>query len=225
MSHSIKALLCTVILAILTPSGIVHAASVRFIPLNDEIAALRIGVKDTKGITTVKDLDSRKRSTAYNCKIGKTPLLLVAMDRKAADGNSETVEIAISPDFKSPLVLILPDPEHPSGLRAIAIEDNITVFPWGSLQFLNTTVSPLMIRYDADLISLPEGDKIVEIKPGGDARRVGVQVSTDTEQTVILYSAAWEYDPHLRELVFVVPGSDPQSKALELKRHNREKSG
>lgn len=217
MSHSITSLLCIASLAILCPCAAVRAAAVRFVPLNDEIAALKIAVKDAKKTTTLTDLNPLKRSTAYPCTIGGTPLQLVALDRKAADGNPESVGIALTPDIKSPLVLILPDPQHPSGLRAISIDDSTAALPWGSIRFLNTTGKPLIIRFGTDLKPLPEGDKLVDIKPDGPARRLGVQVSMEKEPDEILYSAVWEHDPNVRKLIFVLPASNPETKALELK--------
>ena len=217
MSHSITSLLCVATLAILCPTGIVCAASVRFVPFNEEVAALKIAVKDAKKTITLKDLNPLKRSTAYPCTIGETPLQLVALDRKTLDGKPESVAISLTPNIKSPLVLILPDPQHPSGLRAIAIDDSTAVFSWGSIRFLNTTGNPLTIRYGTDLKPLPEGDKLVDIKPNGPARRIGVQVSLEEKPDEILYSAVWEHDPQVRKLIFVLPGTNPQTKAVDLK--------
>jgi hypothetical protein len=33
----------------------------------------------------------------------------------------------------------------------------------------------------------------------------------------ILYSAVWEHDPQVRKLIFVLSGTNPQTKAVELK--------
>lgn len=217
MSHSITSLLCVAILALLCPCGVVRAASIRFVPLNEEVAALKIAVKDAKKTTTLKDLNPLKRSAAYPCMIGETPLQLVALDRKDPDGKPKSVEIALTPGIKSPLVLILPDLQHPSGLRAIAIDDSTSAFPWGSIRFLNTTGSPLTIRFGADLKPLPEGDKVVDITPDGPARRIGVQLFMEEKPDEILYSAVWEHDPKVRKLIFVVPGTNPQTKAVDLK--------
>lgn len=214
MSHSITSLLC---LAILCHCGIVGAASIRFVPLNEEVAARKIAVKDAKKTTTLKDLNPLKRTAAYPCMIGESPLQLVALDRMAAAERPEAVEIALAPDIKSPLVLILPDPQHPSGLRGIAIDDSTADFPWGSIRFLNTTGNALTIRLGTDLKLLPEGDDVVDLAPGGPARRIGVQLFMDKAPEEILYSAVWEHDPQLRKFIFVVPGTNIQTKSLELR--------
>jgi hypothetical protein len=217
MSHFITSLLRVIMFSMLCPCGIVCAASVRFVPLNDEIAALKIAVKDARKTVTLKDLNPLKRSNAYPCTIGNAPLELVALDRKSADGMPETVGISIAPDIQSPLVLILPDPQHPSGLRAIAFDDSPAAFPWGFIRFLNTTGSPLTIRFGADIKPLPEGDRVVDIKPDNSARRIGVQILKGKDLEEILYSAVWENDPQVRKLVLLVAGNNPQTKAIELK--------
>lgn len=217
MSHSIKSLLCVAILAFLCPCGVVRAASIRFVPLNEEVAALKIAVKDAKKTTTLKDLNPLKRSIAYPFTISETPLQLVALDRKAPDGKPESVGIALAPGIKLPLVLILPDLQHPSGLRAIAIDDSTSAFPWGSIRFLNTTGNPLTIRFGTDLKPLPAGDKVVNITPDGPTRRVGVQLFVEEKPDEILYSAVWEHDPKVRKLIFVLPGTNSQTKAVELR--------
>jgi hypothetical protein len=217
MSNSITFLLSIATLAILCPCVAVRAASVRFIPLNEEIAAIKIAVKDAKKTTILKDLTPLKYSTAYPCTIGETPLQLLVLDRKAADGKPESVGIAITPDIKSPHVLILPDPQHPSGLRAIAIDDSTVAFPWGSIRFLNTTGIPLTIRFGTDLVPLPQGVKVVDITPDGPARRIGVQLFIEKAPDDILYSAVWEHDPRVRKLIFVVSGANHRSKTLDLK--------
>ena len=217
MSHPITSLLCVAILTILCPCGIVRAAPIRFVPLSEEIAALKIAVKDAKKTTIIKDLNTLKRSNAYPCTIGETPLQLVALDSKSADGKPESVAISLTPNIKSPLVLILPDSHHPSGLRAIAIDDSKAAFSWGSTRFLNTTGNPLIIRYGTDLKPLPEGDKLVDINPDGPARRIGVQILMEKDPDKILYSAVWEHDPQVRKLILVLPGTNPQTKAVDLK--------
>lgn len=200
----------------LLPLGGLMAQSIRFIPLNDEIAAAKIGVHDAKGTTSIKDLNSQKRSIPYKCKPGKTPIELVAMDRLDAAGKPAAVEIALPATVKVPLVLILPDAQHPSGLRTITIEDSNTGFPWGCLRFLNVTGGKLMIRYSTEVKPLPDGNTPTDIIPGGDARNMGVQFFKEEEPEKILYSGVWEHDPNIRKLIVITPGADPSVKALDL---------
>ena len=217
MKKSATPFVLAAILTILWPSAALHAAPVRFIPLNDEIAASKLSVRDSKATTALKDLSPQKRSISYPCKLGKKPLLLVALDRKDAEGKPATVEIVLPPTLKSPLVLILPDPQHPTGVRVIALDDSSANFPWGSLRFFNSSIRSLMIRYGTEEKALTEGDTPTDITPGGDARNVGVQLFDEKEPTKILYSAVWEHDPNVRKLIFIAPGADAKTQAIELK--------
>ena len=217
MKNSATTFLFAAILTLLWPAAALHAAAVRFIPLNDEIAASKLSVRDSKTTTVLKDLSSQKRSIPYPCTLGKKPPLLVALDRKDAEGKPATVEIVLPPTLKSPLVLILPNPQHPTGLRVIALDDSSAAFPWGSLRLFNASANSLMIRYGTEEKALTEGDVPVDIVPGGEARNVGVQLFKEKEPTEILYSAVWEHEPMVRKLIFIVPAADPKTKAIELK--------
>lgn len=208
----------TIIVGLITllPLGSLMAQSIRFVPLNDEIAASKISVLDSKGTKPLKDLNSQRRSAAYKCVIGKKPLLLVAMDRLDDEGKPATVEILLPPAIKSPLVLILPDPSHASGMRTITIEDANSGFPWGCLRFLNVTGGTLMIRYSTEVKPLPDGITPTDILPEGDARNMGVQFYKENEPDNILYSGVWEHDPNIRKLIVIVSGADPSVKALDI---------
>lgn len=201
--------------AVFTMLGILsslHAATLKFVPCNDEIAAREISVKDSKGSTALKDLGALKRSKSYTVATGKTPLQIIATDR---DGAAVTIDLPAN--IKSPLVLILADSENPSGLRTLVVEDTAAGFPWGSLHFINLTEAPLSVRYETETVTLPQGDAPVQILPEGDARNVGVQIFKEETPDAILYSAVWEHDPNLRKLILVVPNSNPDIKTFELK--------
>lgn len=217
MQNSATSFLIVAILTLLWPAAALHAAAVRFITLNDEIAASKLSVRDSKTTTVLKDLSSQKRSMSYPCTLGKKPLLLVALDRKDAEGKPATVEIVLPPAMKSPLVVILPDPQHPTGLRVIALDDSRTGFPWGSLRLFNASAISLMIHYGSEEKALTDSGLPVDIIPGGEARNVGVQLFKEKEPTEILYSAVWEHEPNVRKLIFIVPAVDTKTKAIELK--------
>lgn len=208
--------IATLGLLALFPLGGLMAQSIRFIPLNDEIAAAKISVLDSKGTKPLDDLNSQRRSGIYKCVVNKKPLLLVAMDRLDAEGKPATAEILLPPAVKSPLVVILPDPNHPSGMRTVTIEDANNGFPWGCIRFLNVTGGTLMFRHGTEVKPLPHGDTPTDILPEGDARNMGVQFYNENETDKILYSGVWEHDPNIRKLVVIVPGADPAVKALDI---------
>ena len=171
-----------------------------------------IGVRDSKGVTTLENLTSKKRSKTYTFEPGEAPLALVALDRERPNGSPSSVEIVLAANLKSPLVLILPDPEDPAGMRAIAMEDGVDGFPWGSLRFLNTTAEPLVIRCDKETKTIPAKSEALDLAPGGEARNIGVQLLSEADSDVILYSAVWEHDPSLRKLVLITASPDPEVK-------------
>jgi hypothetical protein len=203
-------------LAVFGFCSVAQAASIRFLPMNEEVAGRKIGIQDGKRLTELKDLNPKKRSKAYSCATGKTPPILVALDRERPNGKPAGVEITIAADMKSPLVLILAEPDSPAGMRVIVIEDGEVGFPWGSLRFVNTADKPFMIRCEKETKAVPESFGSIDIAPGGEARNIGVQLFSEAAPEVILYSAVWEHDPNLRKLIFIVPAANPAAKELTL---------
>ncbi len=219
MSHLSKLSFATLALVVLGLCIPLNAASVKFLPLNEAVAARKLGFKDAKGVTKLKGLTPMKRSNPYKYDIGKKSLQLqlVDLDVQNPEFKPITVAITISPDIKSPLVLIMPDPKDAAALIGIAIEDSSSAFPWGSIRFLNTTDKPLMVRYEKEVRALPESFTPVNIVPGGAARNMGVQLFKEEEPKAILYSAVWEHDPNVRKLVIITLGADVKMKAYDLK--------
>lgn len=205
-----------VALAVFGFCNVAQAVSVRFLPMNEEVAGRKIGIQDSKRLTELKDLNPKKRSKAYVCATGGTLPTLVALDRERPNGKPASVEITLAADIKSPLVLILADPASPSGMRVIVIEDSESGFPWGSLRFVNTSDNPLMIRCEKETKAIPELFRTIDIAPGGEARNIGVQLFSEAVPDVMHYSAVWEHDPNLRKLIFIVPAANPASKELTL---------
>lgn len=195
---------------------VAQAATIRFLAMNEEVAGRKFGIQDSKNLTELKDLTLKKRSKAYSCNTAGKPPMLVALDRERPNGKPAGVEITLAPDMKSPLVLILAEPDSPAGMRVIVIEDGEAGFPWGSLRFVNTADKPLMIRCEKETKAVAASFATVDIAPGGEARNIGVQVFSETAPDTVLYSAVWEHDPNLRKLIFIVPAADHASKELTL---------
>jgi len=193
------------------------ARSIRFLPLSDEIAERKIGLQDGGKVTELKELNPRKRSAPHVLSKGGTPPSLVALDRQRPMGKPTGVEIILAEDLKSPLVLILEDPAHASGLRVIVMDDAEEGFPWGALRFVNLADKPLMIRCEAASKPIPKAFGVIDITPGGDARNLGVQLFSEKEPDTVLYSAVWEHDPKLRKLIFIMPGENQASQELTLR--------
>ncbi len=192
------------------------AAPVRFVPMTREIAACKIIVKDSRGITTLKGLSPQTPSVAYPLKVGEKPLELTTPDLKDADGKPASLEIPVPPELKSGLILLLLDTKHPSGIRAICLDDSTAGFAWGTLRFLNMTEAPLTLRFGEDRRPIPEDHSPVDFPAPAEAHNVGVQLYKETASNKILYSAVWEHDPNFRKLVVITPGADPAIRAVDV---------
>ncbi|MBJ7285954.1 MAG: hypothetical protein JHD00_12730 [Akkermansiaceae bacterium] len=194
-----------------------HATPIRFLPWDESIAARKISFSNGTDSVELRDLHPHKRSEPVNWTPTEVPPVLVALDRTTADGKPVTVSLKLSAEMNSPLVLILPDAKHPSGLRCFVIEDSTSSFGWGTQRFINATGKELMVRSDKITKTLPGTWKAIDIDPGGVARNVGIQLAARDNLTAILYSAVWEHDANVRKLIIVVPGTDTQSGTVDLK--------
>ena len=193
------------------------ALPLRFLAWDDDIAVRSVSVTNNGKINALEDLHPYKRSKVFDVTIGETPLLLVASDRKNADGKPATVEIKITAGISSPLVIILPDPKHPGGLRPFVIEDSQKTFSWGSLRFVNATGKELLFRCDKSVISLPGSWNPLDFAPGGASRNMMVQIAAKDNLKALLYTAVWEHNPDIRNLVLILPGANPASAVVNLK--------
>jgi len=206
------------VFAALVSCDFVEALPIRFLPLNDAIAARSIGIEDENGLTQLRDLNAKKRSKAYTCTIGDTPLALLALDRQRPNGKPSGVDVIIPAGMKSPLVLMIQDDEHATGLSTFVTEDDVAAFAWGTLRFVNTTDMMLMIRCDKETKPLAAAVSTIDIALEGDSRNIGVQIFAEEKPDLILFSAIWEYDPNIRKVVVItaVDGSESEELALEI---------
>jgi hypothetical protein len=217
MSTSRHALFPTVLLVILTAITSLQAVQIRFLAWDNAVAERKLGFLGGPDLVEIPDLHPYKRSRAVKWTPGEVPPVLVALDRPGADGKPVTAPIKLTADLQSPLVLILPDPKHPSGVRCFVIEDSASSFGWGTFRFINATGKELLVRNDKETKSLPDTWKAIDINPGGAARNMAIQMAARDNLTAVLYSAVWEYEPEVRKLIIVVPGTDAQSGVVDLK--------
>lgn len=214
MNSSSLSALFLALLALLSPLG---AGPVKFLAWDDDVALRKIGFSDGKEVTELQELHPQKRSKSISWTAGDAVPQLIALDRKTPEGKPVGVPIKLTAGMESPLVLILPDKSHPSGLRSFVIEDSSTSFGWGTLRFLNATGKELLVREDKLIKALPANWKAVDIDPGGKARNLGIQMAAKSDLESVLYSAVWEHNPDVRKLIIVVPGTDARTGALDLK--------
>lgn len=202
-------------IALLAPR--LHAVPMRFLPWDDAVAARKMALQSGKGVTPLPEIHPHKRSKPLDGAAGEVPPRLVALDRKDAEGKPLSVEIKFSPSLESPLVLILEDPKSPTGLRTFVVEDSTSKFPWGTVRFVNATAKPLLAKQEKTITPLPPGWAPTDVALGGALRNIGVQVVARDNLQDILYSSVWEYDPDIRKLAFIVPGTDERTGAIEFK--------
>lgn len=201
---------------LLTFHGSLAAAPYRFLSWDESITSRQFGVKRGEEIVELKDLHHLKRSGSINVP-GDVPLTLVALDKKDPEGKPVSVEAKLPAGVTNPLVIILPDNTNPSGVRPFVIEDSTGRFRWGSIRLLNATSKPVITKIDKKVTELPPGWTPVDVDPGGDMRNMGIQAAYKAQPAKILYSAVWEHNPDVRELVIVLPGTNARMGEMEFK--------
>lgn len=217
MSTSLPIPFAAIALVLLTAISPLHAIPVKFLAWDEAIAGRKIAFLNGTEISELQGLHPHRRSKTVNWQAGEIPHALVALDRKAEDGKPVTLPLRFAAGLQSPLVVILPDPNHPTGLRGFVMEDASGNFAWGTLRFINATGKELLVRKDTDVKALPETWKTVDIKPGGGRRNMAIQMASRSDLNTVLYSSVWEHDPDVRKLIIVVPGTSTDGGALDLK--------
>lgn len=197
-------------ICLLVLGGNLTAATLRFLPWDDATAARRIALQSGSSLTEVTGLHPLRRSPPFGL-ARDAELRVVALDRKDPEGKPVTVPLNMDAGMKSPLVLILPDPKSPSGLRAFLVDDNAEAFRWGGIRFINATGRPFLVQHGQVVKPLPESWTPTDIQPDRTARNAMVRIAEQTDPKNILYSGIWEHSPDVRKLVFVVPGADRSS--------------
>ena len=216
MSLHRRASLALFSLALLASTGLLEAVPYRFLPFDQPMANRQFALKRGNDVVELKNLHHLKRSDAVNVP-GEAPPMLIALDRKDPEGKPVGIEVKLPAGVTSPLVLILPDPRHPTGVKPFVIEDDASRFKWGTIRMLNATGKPVMTKVDTKVTELPPSWTPVEIDPGGAMRNMGIQAAYKTNPAKILYSSVWEHDPDVRELVIVIPGLDARLGEMEFK--------
>jgi len=218
MSSVRRAPLFILLFGLIALHGTLLAAPLRFLAWDADVAARKVGVKNGKDVVELKGLHPGQRTKAIQAAgTAEAPLQLLALDRLSADGKPTAADIKVPGDMKSPLVLIIPDPKHPSGLRTFVVEDNPGNFKWGTVRLLNATGKVLMMKHDKEVVTLPAAWTPVDLNPGGAERNVGVQLALKDNPKALIYSAVWEHDPAVRKLVFIVPGADVTTGVVDFK--------
>lgn len=194
------------------------AITVRILAWDQQIAGRELAITHTKGEVQIQDMHPSQRTKAYQVSNSKEkPAAIMALDKLDDDGKPTAARIKIPEGMKQPLLILLPDPKAPSGLRIMAIEDNSANFPWSSIRLINTTGKKLAFTWEKKLKALPPSWTPIIVKPGGASRNMEVQVFLPTKPKRPIYSAIWEQRQDFRTLAFIVPGTNPRLGPIAFK--------
>lgn len=191
-------------------SWLAAAEPPRVLAWDDAVAARKLALVSGASSVAITGMHPSKRTGPLRLKAGG-PLMLRALDRPAgADGKPVERACAVPAAILKPLLVLLPDDSHPTGLRVLVADDNPAGFRWGSYRFLNATSKNLVVQLEKKAVRVPQGWKPVDLDLGGDKRGFGARVAVEETIETPVYTAIWEYDPEVRTLCFVVPGTDPR---------------
>lgn len=204
------------ILAALVATAAASAIEVRFLAWDEAIAARQVAVADGERVTAIENLHPLQRTEAIGTTAADGMVTVRALDKKSADGKPVDLAVKLGPGMSKPLVLLLPDPKAPTGLRGFAIGDDSASFPWGSFRVLNATGKVLHMALGPERKTLPANWQPVDLKPGGD-KPLPVAVISPATPKAPLYTGVWKPEPDIRRLVIVVPGTDIRLGPLALK--------
>ena len=198
-------------------TSITIAAPPRVLAWDDDIAGRKLALVSSSDLVPITGMHPSKRTTSLRLK-GVAPFAIRAMDKSpAADGKPIQIEIALPPTIKNPLILLMPDASHATGLRPLVIEDSPEGFHWGMYRFLNATPKELTVQLEQKAVRVPAGWKPVDIDLGGETRGFGVSIALTDALDKPLYSAVWEYDKNARTLCILVVGTDARNSPVGLK--------
>ena len=216
-NHSPITRLRLLALALLMLSEWLGAAPIRILAWDDEIAARKLAIADSKGSVDIVGMHPAKRTRFYQLATSEKPVSIQALDRKDKDDKPPASEIRIPQGFKQPLLLLLPDEKSSTGLRLFVLDDDTSGFPWGSIRFVNATGKKLAFGFEKKTVVLPASWDPVLARPGGENRNMETQLFLFDEPTEPIYSAVWEQQQDIRTLVFLVPGEDPRLGPVAMK--------
>ncbi len=190
---------------------------VRVLAWDDQVAGRKLALTSGSEVVEITGLHPSKRGLPIKLSGDEGKLFIRALDKPPVDGKPVQHAFAIGSAVGHPLVVLLPDPSDPTGIRAMTIDDDPKGFAWGSYRFINATSEEIVIQLEKTVRQVPPGWKPVELLPTGATRGVPVIFGKAGRMTKPIYSAVWEFDPGIRTLCFLVPGTDAGRSAIVVK--------
>jgi hypothetical protein len=199
-------------------SGWVGAAPVvRVLAWDEEVAERKLALVSGTSSLDVTNMHPHKRSDPLRVR-GNGPHAIHALDKgPAADGKPVLLSCPIPESMKFPLLILLADEEHASGLRVVVFDDDPAGFRWGGYRFLNATSKDLIVQMENRAVNVPGGWKPVDFHLGGENRGFGARIALAESIETPIYTGVWEYEDDVRVLCFLVPGEDPRLSPVALK--------
>lgn len=186
------------------------APLVRVLAWDESVAARQLAFVSAGAAIEITGMHPLKRTEPVKTK-GGGPFAVRALDKEPGpDGKPLDITCRIPATMLHPLLVLLPDESHPTGIRPLIVDDNPLGFRWGSYRFLNATPKELFVQLENKAIRAPAGWKPVDVRLGGDSRGFGARIALAADFKQPLYTAVWEYNPDVRILCFIVPGTDPR---------------
>jgi hypothetical protein len=206
------------ILLLLIGCGCASAApAIRALAWDYEVAERKLALVSGESATEITGMHPMKRTGPIRIK-GKGPFVVRALDRNpGADGKPIDRPVTIPESVQYPLLVVMPDEKHATGVRLMVVDDNPAGFRWGSFRFLNATPKDLVVQMEQKAVKVPTGWKTVDLDLGGERRGVGARVALAEAISKPLYTAVWEYNEEVRTLCFLVPGDDPRLSPVMFK--------
>lgn len=205
------------LLGVVTLCSPLHSASMRFLAWNDQVAEQGYAFAHGKERTEIGYLHPSARSKPFEVPEGAEDLRLELLGKQNAEGQPMALPLKARSGVDNALVLLLPDPKSPAGLRVMILDDSLSSFKWGSIRFINATPKDFAFRWDKQAKLVPKGWKPTEVRPGGDNRNMEVFLYLKDNLKEPLYSAVWEHREDMRQLVFLVPSKDTSLGPVEFK--------
>lgn len=199
----------------LAAAPLMAASPPRLLAWDDQVAGRKLAVVSGDSVVELKGLSSLRRSPPV---MVKGAYKIRALDKPAgADGKPAELACAVPETVGKPLIVLLPDEKHPTGLRAIIVDDDPAGFRWGAYRFLNATPKELVVQLEKKAIRVPAGWKPIDLDLGGETRGIGARIALSESIESPLYTAVWEYNTNVRTLCFLVPGDDPRLSPVAFK--------
>jgi hypothetical protein len=131
------------------------------------------------------------------------------------DGTTAPLANSLLVDESQVILLFIPD--NKGGLRITSLQDSPTLFPWGTLRFINLTGGRAKIRYGKNEYPVPiNGEKIIR-PPSSHKTYANGEILTEREDGYSIgYRIRTFQEDDLRAIYFLLPG-DPKEHAILLK--------